>query len=57
MATRHLQNLIKIRRGSYKKGTKGHKTLMFFRESDPYKLTSHEKVISYNTKTDTFLVK
>jgi hypothetical protein len=57
MATNHLQSLIKIRRGSYKKGTKGHKTLMHFRETDPYKLTSHEKVISYNTKTDTFSVK
>ena len=52
-----LQNLIKIRRGSYKKGTQGHKTLMFFRKIDPYNLTTHEKVISYNIKTDTFLVK
>ncbi len=56
MERSHLQNLIKIRRGSYKKGTQGHKTLMFFRNSDTYKLTSHEKIISYNSKTDTFSV-
>jgi hypothetical protein len=57
MATSQLQNLIKIRRGTYKKGTKGHATLMHFRQTDPYKLTSHSKIISYNTKTEVFTVK
>ena len=53
----YLKSLINIRRGSYKLGTKGHKTLMHFRKTDPYKLASSDKVISYNIKTDIFKVK
>lgn len=56
MIANYLKRLIEISEGSYKKGTDGHTTLMYFRKNDPHKLSSHEKVISYNTKTGTFSV-
>jgi len=52
-----LQMLVDIRRGSYKKGTQGYDALMYYRNNDPYKLTSHTKSISYNTIKDVFTVK
>jgi hypothetical protein len=53
----YLKNLIDIRKGSYRNNTKGYETLMHFRETDPYKLLTHPKIISYNTKNDTFNVR
>ena len=53
----NLQTLVDIRRGSYKKGTQGYTALMHYRNNDPYKLTTHPKIISYNTSKDVFLVK
>lgn len=53
----NFQTLLKIRRGTYKKGSQGHTALMYFREKEPYKLTTHPKIISYNYVKDIFTVK
>ncbi len=52
-----LTTLANIRRGTYKNGSKCYGALMHYRKTDPYKLTSHDKIISYNISKDAFTVK
>ena len=54
----HLDTLVNIQPGKYGKGTKEYDALMYYRENDPYKLTSlnttktNIKGISYNEPND-----
>ncbi len=52
-----LKTMVNLSAGNYGKGTKEYEALMYYREHDPYKITSQGKIISYHIDNDVWSVK